>query len=398
MNLVKVNDLTIYEAINTEVETCNIVNKFKTFLFCIYILLSFYEGYLNQMLGSITKYYIVVLIFIFLLSYKTLYIKTYHLIILLWLSFKLASIFWSSGNGFITMYSHFLSQVGMVIFFIIMTTVHFDELFIKQVLVTSQLASFSMALLGVFFSENYRLYFDARQVLTLFGIQIDPNNLSALYLVGLAIALNNIFIEKKAIIFNVIIGGTNLYSMLLTASRAGLVSICAIALCIIFLTNNKKNKLHCMIKNIIIILIASIVLFFVLEFLLPQPVFERMFDFSSYEGGSGREYLWSSAIDLISERPFFGWGWGGHTLGAHNTYLTMMCDIGIIGTMQFVIILNMVFFQGIRSGKILSVLLLVSALAPSFFIEAINKRFLWNGIIIALMIINSREITVPKTM
>ena len=368
-----------------------IVGEFKTLLCFIYIFLSFYEGYLNQLIGSNTKYFLMGLIIIFLFGYGRIKIRGYHFIILVWLILKFASILWASSNSFAlsTVTSHWLSQIGMVLFFCTMTIVDFDKRFVWRMINASMYASVAMGLLGLFFSQPYLFSIEGRKVLTLFGQQIDPNNLAAFYLVGVVIASYYIVFERKQILRNGFFLLINGMAMILTASRGGLISFLALIVFMVLLTNARDNKVLDSLKKIFFISAIVVAVYYIASHFMPQASIERLFSLNLYEGGSGRDDLWAYAIKLIKEKPIIGWGWGGYESGIHNTYLSMVCDLGIVGGTFFGIFLVMIGSKALKSRQPLAILILIAGLAPAFFIDAINKRFFWNAIIIATMVVNS---------
>ncbi|MBV8143229.1 MAG: O-antigen ligase family protein [Verrucomicrobia bacterium] len=63
-------------------------------------------------------------------------------------------------------------------------------------------------------------------------------------------------------------------------------------------------------------------------------------------GGSGRDDLWAAAINLWEAEPIFGVGFKGHTLlmpnqlPAHNAYLAMLADTGVIGLASYFLMMS----------------------------------------------------------
>jgi hypothetical protein len=134
-------------------------------------------------------------------------------------------------------------------------------------------------------------------------------------------------------------------------------------------------------------------LYYVVINLLPEANFTRLFDFSNYEDGSKRVWLWTTAWlvysrDLLS--ILFGAGWGTvlpylHGAAVHNTFLAMLCNVGLIGTLLFTIPIVVATWRILKLKGTMPVLLLIAQFVPAFFIEAINKRFFWNAILVLFM-------------
>ena len=98
--------------------------------------------------------------------------------------------------------------------------------------------------------------------------------------------------------------------------------------------------------------------------------------------------------------PIVGGGWGGYKLAGfgsssaiHNTFLTSLCDCGIIGTILLLAPIGGLMFEAVKRKNNFVLFLLICGLVPSFFIDAINKRFFWNAIVISIMLINYQKRT-----
>ena len=201
-----------------------------------------------------------------------------------------------------------------------------------------------------------------------------------------------LIIKKEHIIFSVATIAINAYSMFLTGSRGGLVGLVSVVF-VLFVVSSKGMKLSRKLWLIAMIAIVGAVLYSLAIRFLPEDIFVRLFSLDSYEGGSERDIIWKNVWELLtSDLNFiFGAGWGayygynGSYVVVHNTYLSMLCDVGIFGVLLFYIPLIQASLKLIKKSNNLPVLLLVCGFAPSFFIEAINKRFFWNVIILLLM-------------
>lgn len=93
-----------------------------------------------------------------------------------------------------------------------------------------------------------------------------------------------------------------------------------------------------------------------------DPVFKARIDEAVYEGKmAGRQSISTEALDMILEKPLFGWGPGdfpselGFRTGrifqvrdAHNMYLHLLLEVGLAGTLPFLIGL---WLCGVRAWK-----------------------------------------------
>ena len=380
------------------------VSKQSIFLFCFYIFLSFFETYLTPFFGNGTKFYLLMVLALFMYSARfRLKINSFWMFYLAWFIFKFVSIAWSSmsNNDFKT---HLLSQIGMVLFVIVMVGGDQSRELIHAILQTNLWISFLFGVLSIFFRGSFiSEEFVARQVLTLFGQQNDPNNCAAFLLVGITLGLYSATIERKKLMVNGLIVAINIYALLLTSSRAGFLTLGAIIVCIVFLPQpNQELELKKAIQKILLIVLIIVIAVALVQRFLPQTNIDRLLNWNEYESGSGRDIRWERAIQLFMQRPLFGWGWGGYNTGVgaiHNTFLTSLCDIGVIGTLIFVIPIFMVAIEALRQRNVLSFLILVAGVLPAFVLDAINKRFFWTAIVFSIMIIlynrkNSEKISI----
>lgn len=371
-----------------------VTSLFLRILFSSYIIFCFFEPYLNTIIGNIGRYYIFIVIIFFALSYNTVKIKWFHTGIILWFSLKITSIFWVSFNQIVQ--QHFISQIGMVALFIVMTIVCFDSEFIDTIINSLLYSSSILGVLCLFFSKPF-IGVATRQVLTIRGAQMDPNNQAAFLVVAITISLYYFMNRKcKAGYYFVLTGIilVNIYAMFLTGSRGGLVSLILIIL-ILALLSEKSSKLvskHTFINFVVIALILTIA-FFLAKAYLPERIFERLFNIYGYEGGSERINIWGNAARIFLANPLFGGGWGsywgynGYYSAVHNTFISIIVDGGIIGFILFFIPVIYIILNSLKQHYILPILLLVTGFAPSFFIDAINKRFFWNAIIISMILV-----------
>jgi O-antigen ligase len=230
-------------------------------------------------------------------------------------------------------------------------------------------------------------------------MQMDPNNQSAFLLIGIAISLYYLFHIKAHGINNLLLTGMiiiNVYAVFMTGSRAGLLCVIVIAVISSLLVGKGKYLIPWKaVKYVTIVSLAGLGVYNLAKRFLFMETFTRVFDFSGYKGGSDRIDIWNNSIEIFKENPFFGGGWGsywgynGYYNVVHNTYISVLTDGGIIG---FILLFTPIIYISVKSLKqryILPFLILVSGLGPSFFIDAINKRFFWNSIIIAFVLMNS---------
>lgn len=374
------------------------ITKFTRWILSCYFLLSFFEPYLNGAIGSVVKYYIFAVVIVEFLTAKTIKFRYYHTVYMTWFLYKIMSVFWT--RNFTIFERHIMSQIGMLALLMCVTMIYTDLKTINWITNSMWLGSGMIGFLSLFLSKPYLFENQARQVLTLFGQQADPNNQAAFVVIGIAISLYYLLSLRKYRVLSIITILINTYSLFIVGSRGGFVAYIAIVATFLFLyfksNDFKRKSFKKKLQATIIIFIVGLVVVYIANNLLQQATFNRLFDFEDYAGGSKRTVLWATTWRLISEGVnfIFGAGWGayygynGMYDVVHNTFLSILCDTGVIGLGAFLLPLIVSAVYLIKKRDPLAVSVLVAGMAPAFFIEAINKRFFWNSMIFLFIIYN----------
>ncbi len=242
-------------------------------------------------------------------------------------------------------------------------------------------------------------YYHSR--ITLFGSSIDPNYVGLPLIMSFSIFLFEIFNERKSAL-KIVALAVLAFAILLTSSRGNFL---ALALCVIgnvlHLLNNRKLSLFK--KGLIIALtIIALIIFYNYASNNYGDFLNRMILFDQDETGNGRRELWKQGIDLWLEKPIFGGGYEalGRQIrkGAHNTYVQLLCDTGIVGFILFVSFLVGIVKKCYRRDKNLFFAML-GLLSHSFFLGAISNRCFWVGLIMVGMAVskNSQDSDNAKT-
>jgi len=283
----------------------------------------------------------------------------------------------------------------MVALLIVLTAIPLDEKNIDSIVNAMWLGSTSIGVLSLFLSHPYRGTVSIRQVLFLFGRDADPNNQAAFLVVGFTIALYNLISKKEHLLLSIATIAVNTYSLFLTGSRGGLVSLACVGM-VLLITSSGEKGVVAKVRLVLIVALVGGALYFLVTRFLPVDIFGRLFNISTYESGSGRDIIWANGWELFtSDLHFlFGAGWGAYYgynemyNAMHNTFLSMLCDVGIVGCLFFFVPIVKACFDFIINRSIFPVLLLIGGFVPSFFIEAVNKRFFWNAIFLLFIFWN----------
>lgn len=145
-----------------------------------------------------------------------------------------------------------------------------------------------------------------------------------------------------------------LFATMLTASRTALFMIVPALLYII----GTANRLRPFFR--ILILVVLIAALFVLQPYMPQSSVDRLAtvgDSITALDLGGRVRLWRASTAIFLEHPLWGIGSGALNvpteLGsvAHNTFVSVLAELGLVGFTLFVVMLAMVVYQAVHQPK-----------------------------------------------
>ncbi len=369
------------------------INKY---LVMLYIFVCPVELALNIIFGSTTKY-IGILLFIVWFGFfiynehdRKTKITNYVISVFIWLVYCLISLLWGETSSYTTEYLTTYIQMGLLVF--ICTYKEWKQSDIDLVIQAYCMGSIIMALAMIFFGGNE---FSGRGTVTILGKFCDSNQVAANIVPGVLISYYLVFanFEKDRKRYVYIIGFLlTSYTILLTSSRGGLIAL-FVGLSIITFIQKKKQLFR------FGLFFSLICLSFLIINLVPESARLRLFNFASYTdeyaSGGSRLTLWSYLFEGFDAQWLIGHGVGstiaffidklGYDCGVHNTFVLVLYEVGIIGFSFFIYpYIGMIVFHVQRKNPV-PVALIICAMISSFFLDALNLRYLWNGLIICLM-------------
>lgn len=155
---------------------------------------------------------------------------------------------------------------------------------------------------------------------------------------------------------DIILASIFFFALFLTTKRGPLIaSLVAIAVC--YLYSNKEKFTGTALKALLVVVIAVLGVV-MLAAIVPgaDSTLERFVELSEDETGNGRSYLYEYAWGMFCASPVFGNGWGAYSklvattslgsmyadlgfssMSAHNVYLQLLAETGIVGLAIFVV-------------------------------------------------------------
>jgi O-antigen ligase len=230
----------------------------------------------------------------------------------------------------------------------------------------------------------------------------DPNELAALLVPGIVLAIVLFAIGSKrplirfALVLAIVI---DLFALVAAQSRGGFVALFGAALAGVVYSGRHRMKV-----------LSGIVLFSTIALTVVVVGGINLGRLSSFGGGTGRTDIWAVAIRVFRSHPFAGVGIGNFTVVepryaagnlnlprvdlvldqqkvAHNTYLNVLADLGVVGLGLFALLIVLVlrglvrrirvgddWIPGVGRGLLIA---LAGLLIAYVFISAQYEKQLW---------------------
>jgi O-antigen ligase len=366
----------------------------------LYVCLTLVEYGLTAFGGSLLKFYGYVLVILWLLlkqgKIPTLKKNRPLSLLIFYLIYSFVTLLWSVDPAMGGYY--FLAMANMFILIVIASSLSWEKGDVSLLLTAFQIAAAVFSILLIAKGQNYSGV--SRATLTINGQEGDPNNLAAMLVIPILISiwkiLNGIPISifnKKYNVLNFFIIFIGIWAMLMISSRGGLLALFSGTLFLLlfnnrYVTNKKKSKKFSVI-TVLIIIIAIIL--FIIPYIHPELLNRLTYSKIEHDQGSDRLIIWEMALHYLSIDPNFGIGIGSFQgithLGVHNQLLIVLVESGIVGFILFMSFLTILFKKNLKSNTSLLPALLVATIVVIFFLDAYNKKFFWNAILISIIIL-----------
>lgn len=318
---------------------------------------------------------------------------------LLFLVYISISVYFS--NWFAVSYIRMKMYYNLMAMFLVITSSTFSINQVRKI-VNSIIAS--GVIISVYLFVNYdslKIDGTARATITTdnYG-EVDPNGLAVYLCISVLFAVDkflNDSIELNKII-SLFCSCCIMFGIFATGSRGGVVSLVAgiILSAFNFLFINKERKNKAAVRLISICLIG-ILLIMIFVFLIPEELKER-FDFNTWisDGGSNRTLIWKTTIDnVLNKYILFGSGVGtfpyslyyhtGLFTVAHNIWLEVLVESGIIGFGIWITFLGLIFKNALKNKESTVIVLLISVFIAESFLSAEVAKHLWNALMISMI-------------
>ena len=283
-------------------------------------------------------------------------LQVIHWLVFLFILWNVASIFWTHS------YEETTQQIKTYVQLAILTWIIWD-LYKTFPALNAALQTFILGAYIAVFSTVYN-YLRGREIKLYSGGRYagvgNAVDLALVLAIGLPIAwhlvsssdvrLNNRLLR---LIYLVYIPAAS-FAIVLTGTRTAIFAVLPAFAYILWTSNRLKPAIQ------FLMFIALICSVFVLQSYIPQSAIERLGTTSSSIATGdlgGRVKLWREALSIFLDHPYWGIGSGAlsskHELGAvaHNTFLSVLAELGLIGFLLFMSILAIIAYQISQQNK-----------------------------------------------
>ena len=359
-------------------------NKLLKYNSVVYVLGLFFSlvvfNTTHMQLGTILLLFLMGVFVILVIKVKRkLKIRPYKVCFLLIALVLLLSTAFNAGQDYRAIFKVFT----LAFFYMVATSIDYSDTeirFFTRMIVYTYLLYALYLLFGTEKNEYY-----SRQTLFIFGSELDPNIVAAVFILPIVLLLYNIIYEKKYRVINIGLLFLFILAVIITGSRGGFVGMLASVSVLIFaFLSDKRIKLAYKIAAIVLIIFA---LFEVYKYLMEAygDYLTRSLSFTGDTGGGdGRTAIWAERLFLLTESPLLGCGmifdnglW--HGWANHNTYIQVLYSSGLIGLTLFIIPLVIIYKRS--NHKFIMLALFFSVFIPIFFLDTLDNRLLWNALI-----------------
>ena len=380
--------------------------RFSTYFICIYLFLTPLDMVLNLTgSGTVLKFIgilLVALITIETIGYrKKVRLGVYMVFVLMYWVHYAIGVFWSVEPA--TTFAGVISVGNLIALLFILSIRDYNEREFEMIKFSSIVSILFLSIQMIISSSDVVF---GRGSIGINGVYVDPNDLSAAFIIPWVFCLDKILKNKTKIIKLILLIGFFImgYGLLLTGSRGGILAIFISTL--VFLTLNSEVSIRKKLWGMGIATTLAIFMYQIIFEFLPRDVRMRLsIDAVTQSGGSGRTDIIMNALSyFISLDPgylLFGNGLGTfitvygdqffNRMSSHNLFLQTLLDGGVIGVVLLIFMFCYLTWYAIKNKNWVGLAILIGTIAMSFGIETWNKKFLWNAMFFTLISIIPNE-------
>jgi O-antigen ligase len=240
---------------------------------------------------------------------------------------------------------HIFTLVQLVLMIWIISNLLTNKMLARQVLVTFALASSLLSMGNILGLPGFAVAIgEGRDT----ALGANPNDLglcmalAILMVIGIKLTERDRSLKKDLMLM--LLAGPLFIGLMRTGSRAALGSFFVASLLFVIPFRNSKKLMTSLV-------VVTFGLAATLYILANNPEFMARLQDAVYEGNTGgRDVIYTSAVEMVSERPLFGWGpitasfelgnrvgWIFRRRDPHNLLFELLIGVGIVGSLPFLL-------------------------------------------------------------
>ncbi len=287
-------------------------------------------------------------------------------------------------------FSLLITLVQLFLIFWLSSNLLRDEQLARRTIIAFSLGCSVVAICGFFNIGGMATMSEAKGVSRLSFGDYDPNEIAYFMALGVAILIGMTLenTQKSILLKGAFIGLAfpQVLMIMNSGSRTGLASVVMGIAIFVILLKKRKNK-------VLTILAGCMVLCVVVYLALTNPATATRLQDSVEEGHVlGRGLIYQSALDMIAEKPFLGWGpienqyelgrrTGRGIVSPHNLYLRVLLQVGFIGGGLFLIGLALCVWSAWRGRAralgIIPFVLIAVVLISNLALDYLTRKVTW---------------------
>jgi O-antigen ligase len=294
--------------------------------------------------------------------------------------------------------------LNLILFLIVFTAVRTPKHFV-WVAGAYVLGGTAAATYGIARPPADTAYYDVSRVAGTLG---DPNELAAVLVPAIVLAGALVVVLKRAPLLRMLFAGAAVLcagGVFLSLSRGGLVALGVAMLASVLVAGRWRAQ------ALVLVVAATLGGLFYFGFVASEDAVNRV---TQVEGGTGRSDLWNIGLRMVEDKPVTGVGLGNfetssihyllepgvvrrdefivdHPKVAHNTYLHVVSELGVVGGVLFLSVLGFALMCVIRAARKFArlnersmellaralLVALIGILTADFFISEMFAKQLW---------------------
>jgi hypothetical protein len=354
-------------------------------------------------IGSATKLivFIPLMFSIFYLKSTRIENKKAIFLLIFYTVLNLLSMFFSNRwSVSVSAFSSLALNIGILIFISLFNYNEKEILFLRKTLVFS---GFIIITLFIFSGKSNEI---GRKSIELLNSDQNSNYINGYLLFSQANSFNE-FLKKKSK-WQLFIYVLFLTASFMTGSRGGILADCIILVSLVIFNKIVGKGMRKKMLGIVTILFFITIFILSFFYFTPDIIKNRLtLSYITEDQGGGRFLIWESMIDAYRKfslpRKLFGVGIGTSMYyayngfyAAHNAFLAILLDIGIVGVLIYISILSMFLKFARKVNDYAAESCLIGFIVMSMTTTFTNFKPIWSLMLFILINYNNKNILLKK--